>query len=279
MTEYQKESLIRFSLDENKLIEISNFCHQNEVDFSSTTYSTAELNFLVKFCRPAFIKVASMDINNFDFLMDLGKYGLPVILSTGMSSFEEVISAVELVLKDSKVDLTILHCTSNYPTDFEEANLNNIVTLKNLFPNIDIGYSDHTIGFVAPVIATTLGAKVIEKHFTLDNSIIGMDNQMATEPNEFLIMINQLKNTYKIIGSYERIINEKELKMRSKMRRSLVLSCDAKKGTTITLDMLEAKRPGVYISVSEKQEFIGKKLKVDLTKGDYLKYDLIDMED
>ena len=260
----------KVGLSDKDLLEISEFCKINTIDFSSTAYSQSEIDFLVKNCNPAYIKIASMDINNYDFLKHISQIGLPVILSTGMSTYDEIYKAVRILSLNPEIDLTILHCTSNYPTNFEEANLRNIIRLKKMFPEFDIGYSDHTLGSVASVIASTIGAKVIEKHFTLDNSTIGMDNQMATEPSLFEEMVSLISVVNQILGSEKRIIESREKEMKNKMRRSIILKQDVNAGTILTNDMLDAKRPGYYIPVSEKENIVGKAIKVDLKKGDYI---------
>jgi N-acetylneuraminate synthase len=122
-------------------------------------------------------------------------------------------------------------------------------------------------------LALLLGAKVIEKHFTLDNKIIGMDNQMATEPEELKKMIMELNELKKIMGSYDRLLGETELKMRNKMRRSVALTKSIKAGDVITADMVTGKRPGYFISISDLSDIIGKRVNVDLNVGDYLMYD------
>jgi sialic acid synthase SpsE len=268
----------KVSLSEEYLVELSRFSHLNNIDFSSTTYSLSELEFLLDRCRPAFIKIASMEVNNYDYLRSITEFDLPVILSTGMSTFEEIEEAVRILTIKSDIDLTVLHCTSNYPTSADEANLSNILSLKNLFPKLEIGYSDHTIGILAPLLATVLGASVIEKHFTLDNSVIGMDNQMAMEPNDFKYMVNLVSEVDLLLGSRDRIVNENEQKMKLKMRRSITIKKNVIAGTIISEDLLESKRPGTYIPVSEKKSILGKKLKVDLAMGDYLEYTHLEEE-
>lgn len=267
----------KVTLAEADLEELSKFSYLNDIDFSSTTYSYDQLEFLVNNCKPAFIKVASMEINNYDYLKSLIKYDLPIILSTGMSTFEEIRMAIGILSIKSKLDLTVLHCTSNYPTNAHDANLNNIISLRKIFSGLEIGYSDHTIGTLAPVIASVMGASVIEKHFTLDKSVIGMDNQMAMEPKEFSEMVSLIYTTSLLLGSKERLISDSENKMKLKMRRSLTIKKDLKIGTILTEDLLESKRPGTYIPVSEKSNVLGRRLKVSLTIGDYLQY--IHLED
>jgi len=262
----------KVSLSKIELIELAAYSIEIGLDFSSTAYTMEEVDFLVKNCSPAFLKVASMDINNYAFLNHIASHDLPIVLSTGMSYLDEIDRAVDLIYAKNS-NLIILHCTSNYPTKFEEANLLNIRLFQDRYPKLEIGYSDHTIGTLAPTLALLLGAKVIEKHFTLDNKIIGMDNQMATEPEELKKMIMELNELKKIMGSYDRLLGETELKMRNKMRRSVALTKSIKAGDVITADMVTGKRPGYFISISDLSDIIGKRVNVDLNVGDYLMYD------
>lgn len=266
----------KVSLSNSELVEISNYCKEINVDFSSTTYSSDELKFLVEKCNPAFIKVASMEINNHYFLKEISQYKLPIVLSTGMSTIEEIQTAVYTLESNKDIDLTILHCTSNYPTDLSDVNLNNIITLKEKFPQHQVGFSDHTLGIIAPIVASVIGISVIEKHFTLDSSVIGMDNQMASEPRVFAEMKSALDKINIALGEHDRVLSEGEIKMKMKMRRSLVLSKDITAGTTITIDYLDFKRPGSYIPVSEIDNVIGKKVSLNLQRGDYLEYNHLD---
>jgi N-acetylneuraminate synthase len=268
----------KVSLSNNELIELATYSREIGLDFASTAYTREEVDFLVRNCNPAFLKVASMDINNYAFLKQISSYDLPIILSTGMSYLDEIDRAVDLIYSKNK-NLTLLHCTSNYPTKLEDANLLNITLFQDRYPKIEIGYSDHTIGTLAPTLASQLGAKVIEKHFTLDNKIIGMDNKMATDPIEFKKMALELTNFSKVLGSYDRIVGETELNMRDKMRRSIVLTKSIKAGDFITADMLTGKRPGNFIPISAISDIVGKTAKVDLFSGDYLLYHHLDIGD
>lgn len=260
----------KVSLSETELYDLSLFCTEVGLDFSSTAYNYSEIDFLSNECNPAFLKIASMDINNYDFLRHVAKKKLPIILSTGMSSFNEVQIAVNVLNENGDRDITILHCTSNYPTESKDVSLKNILTLQKMFPSNRIGFSDHTIGYLAPVLAIGMGAAVIEKHFTLDNRLIGLDNQMAANPDEFMQMVEKIRVAEIILGSTSRVIGDEELAMSFKMRRSLVLNKSKLAGEKILLEDLEAKRPGNFISVSNKDYVLGRTLKHDKKIGSYL---------
>ena len=276
--EYYKKNPItkkffdRYSLNENALKKLSLFCKKLNIDFSSTPYSTDEVDFLVDECNASFIKIASMDLNNLEFLEYIGKKNKAVILSTGMGSLEEIREAVKTLKKTGNKNLAILHCVSIYPTPHKLANLNNIRGLIDEFPNIPIGFSDHTIGPEAAAAAIALGASIIEKHFTLDKSKIGMDNQMSSEPNEIKQMITYSKNVYLSLGKTKRIVSKEELKQRLIMRRSLIAKKNLKKKQKIKKEDLILKRPGTGIPVNNLKKIIGKKINKNLKAETIIKY-------
>jgi sialic acid synthase SpsE len=187
------------------------------------------VNFLVNECNPAFIKIASMDLNNYLFLKFIAKKKVPVILSTGMGTIKEIENAVKLLISNGQKNICILHCVSLYPLDSKIANLKNITMLRNKFKNIPIGYSDHSIGNTLPISSVALGACVVEKHFTLDSKKIGMDNQMATEPNDMQKLTSECLIAFNSLGAEKRILSKQEFDQRKKMRRSIFHSCHLKK--------------------------------------------------
>ena len=264
--EYYKENPIakrfvkKFSMSELQLRELSEYSRSIGIDFASTPYSKAEVDFLLNECKVPFIKVASMDINNYPYLQYLAKTKSAIILSTGMADFEEIKKAVAVLETAGAENISILHCVSIYPVNPENVNLNNIKTLQQFFSNHPIGYSDHTLGIDVGSASAALGACVIEKHVTLDNSIIGMDNQMAIEPVELKQMICSVKNIFLSLGSLNRVVSDDELIQRSKMRRSLISKVDLNPGDLLTEDNLDAKRPGTGISVSEWDQYLGKRV-------------------
>jgi len=262
-----KRMVSGFSLKPEELLELAQYCNQVGIDFSSTPYSDAEVDFLVETCKAPFIKVASMDVNNLPFLKYIAKKGVPIILSTGMATIEEIETAVNEIEKAGNHDICILHCVSLYPVEAQLVDLNNMVMLKDKFPEHVIGYSDHTIGSEVACASVALGAALIEKHFTLDNKKIGWDNQMATEPADMKDLVDKCHRVHISLGNYDRKLTEKELEQRSKMRRSIVANCDMKKGHTIEEKDLTAKRPGEGIPVNEYKNVIGRVLNRDIQKN------------
>jgi sialic acid synthase SpsE len=251
----------KYSFSEKYLKNLAMYSKKINIHFSSTPYSVEEVDFLQKECNPAFIKIASMDLNNFYFLNHIAKKKLPVILSTGMGELDEISNAVKILKNGGNKELYILHCVSVYPTPGKLINIRNIIGLKKKFPNIDIGFSDHTNGSDFAIAATALGAKIIEKHFTLDSSQIGMDNNMATEPDEMSDLISKCNNVYHGLGSTERKVSLEEKKQKKIMRRSIIFKRNMFADEKIKIEDLDFKRPGTGIALDKLKKVIGKKLK------------------
>lgn len=259
-----KRIVEKFSLTEEQLISMADYCREVGISFSSTPYSCHEVDILLEKCRAPYIKVASMDINNNQYLRYIASTKAPIILSTGMAEMDEVRRAVEVIEKAGNSQIALLHCISIYPAEPETIHLNNILGLREEFPQYPIGFSDHTLGTEMAAAATALGAAVIEKHFTLDKSKMGMDNNMATEPEEFAQLIKGCNNVYKAMGSKERVVSEAEYVQRQKMRRSIIAAENLAAGTVLTAENLGAKRPGTGIQLDKLSSVIGKRLLRDI---------------
>ena len=259
-----------FSLNESQLYELWEYSKKIGIDFSSTPYSTEEVDFLADKIEVPFIKIASMEVNNPFFLEYIAKKRIPLVLSTGMASYEEIDQAVNIIINAGNKDLCILHCVSVYPAKPDSINLKNLMYLREQYPDFVVGYSDHTIGFEVACGAVALGAGIIEKHFTLDHSQMGMDNNMATEPEEMKNLVYKCGNVYNAMGCRERVISASEKLQIIKMRRSVVAKENLKAGTVLEFGMLDYKRPGTGISPIDSDEIIGKKLKRDIKKGFFI---------
>ena len=255
-----KRIVKKMSLSEEELLEVSEYCNAKGIGYSSTPYSEAEVDFLLNKCNAPFIKIASMDINNFPFLEYIGKTGSPIILSSGMADFEEIQRAVKVIESTGNQNLVILHCISIYPAPPETIHLNNITMLKDEYPQYPIGFSDHTLGTEVAGAAISLGASVVEKHLTLDRSRMGMDNNMAIEPLEMKQLVDNCNTVQKAMGSYVRVVSNEELLQRENMRRSIIAKKDLKEGTVLTKEDLYAKRPGTGIAPDQYERVIGAKL-------------------
>lgn len=258
-----KRMVTKFSMSEDSLREAAAYCKKNGISFSSTPYSKEEVDLLVSLNVP-FIKVASMDINNYPFLKYIAGKGIPMVVSTGMADITEIEKAVNTIESAGNKNLCLLHCVSIYPAETEMINLRNVTLLKNRFPSYPIGYSDHTLGIEIPAAAVALGACVIEKHFTLDNSKMGWDNSMAMEPERFKELVDCCRSVNRAMGSEERIVSDAEIKQRGNMRRSIVAKTGLLQGHIITESDLDVKRPGIGFSPEMIDGLIGKAVVRDI---------------
>ena len=253
----------KFALSENELKECADYCKEIGISFSSTPYSEAEVDALLNMGAP-YIKIASMDINNYGYLKYIAETKAPIILSTGMAEMDEVRKAVDVITTAGNDNLVLLHCISIYPAAADTIHLNNILMLQTEFPDCPIGFSDHTLGTEIACAATALGSAVIEKHLTLDKTKPGMDNNMAIEPDEMKILVRNCENVFEAMGSKTRIVSDAEYEQRKKMRRSVIAAKDLKAGTVLASADLAAKRPGDGISVDQMETLVGKVLKRDV---------------
>ena len=270
-----KKFFKEYSLTNKNLKDLSDYCHSLKISFSSTPYSFEEVDFLVNKCKPAFIKVASMDLNNHLFLQYIAKKKLPIVLSTGMGDVKEILDAVKIIKNSGNNNVCILHCVSLYPVEAELINLRNIIFLKKKLKQ-PIGFSDHSIGSSLAISSIPLGACLIEKHFTLDKKKIGMDNNMATEPTEMRQLIKDCKNSFMALGSFRRSLSKKELRQRLIMRRSIFAKKLIKKGSKLNINNLEFKRPGNGLSPNKLKLILGKKAKINIELGTLIKRKFLD---
>ena len=239
------------------LRKLKNFAKKNNIEFLSTPFEIKSLRELVKIGVPA-IKISSDNINNIPFLIEVSRTKLPVLLSTGMANMNEVGRAVR-IFKKTNSPLIVLQCTSNYPSSIENSNLEVLKVFKKKFKCL-VGLSDHTQSFLPSIIATALGAVVIEKHFTLSRKLRGIDQQASLEPNELRDLVNKCKETKMTLGSPKKLPTSEELNTIKVARRSLVISKNLKKGIKIKKNMFEIKRPGTGISPENYKKIIGMKL-------------------
>ena len=254
----------KFALSEEELAGLAEYSKKCGIAFSSTPYSRAEVDFLLEKCNVPYVKVASMDLNNYLFLDYIGRSGAPIVLSTGMGELEEIHRAVETIEKAGNKNICLLHCVSIYPPEASTIRLRNISGLRQEFPDYPIGFSDHSIGTEMASAAVALGACMIEKHFTLDRTKIGMDNQMAIEPEEMVLLVRNCHNVQIALGDTRRIVLPAEMEQRKKMRRSIVAAKDLKAGTKLTADDLDVKRPGTGLPPEKISELDGKTLLRDI---------------
>lgn len=238
----------------------------------SSPFDRTAVDFLETLNVPAY-KIASFEIQDIPLIEYVASKGKPVIMSTGIAEEEDIKLAVDTCRKAGNDNIILLKCTSSYPAPLELANLKTIPDLKHRF-NVEVGFSDHTYGFLAPTIATTLGAKVIEKHFILDKAIGGPDADFSLDVNEFTEMVRMVRDTEKLLGDVSYEISEKVKKNR-KFARSLFVVKDVKEGDLITEDNVRSIRPGYGMHPKHFKDILGKTFSKNLDKGTPLNNSLI----
>ncbi len=246
-------------------------CEQLGIEFMSTPFDQPSVDFLLDLGVRR-LKIPSGELTNHPFLKYISTKGVPLILSTGMASLEEVQDAVQVVRSVREQHafteplaevLTLLHCTSNYPAAHENVNLRAMQTLHQA-TGLPVGYSDHTEGILVAPVAAALGAIVIEKHFTLDHSLPGPDHAASLEPDELSEMIRNIRNVETLLGSPEKTPTQSELPVRDVVRRSVTLTRQVSRGHTLTQEDLVLLRPGTGIPPKALEQLIGRTVKTDL---------------
>ena len=234
---------------------IQRYCREKKIMFLSTPFDLDSIDFLEEIDIP-FWKIPSGEITNLPYLEKVGKTGKDVILSTGMCTMDEIESALSVLKECGAGKITLLHCNTEYPTPFEDVNLQAMCTMAEAF-QIPVGYSDHTTGIEVPVAAVALGASVIEKHFTLDKKMEGPDHQASLEPAELKQMVDSIRNIEKAMGSSEKKPSPSESKNINIARKSIVARCGIKQGEILTEGNLSIKRPGDGISPMHWYDILG----------------------
>jgi len=245
------------------------FSQNLDVEFSASGWDEESIDFLNEL-GVSFFKMASADLTNFPLLEHAAKKGKPMILSTGMSNMDIVKSSVELVSKFN-TQIGILQCTSTYPAQFEEINLNVLHTYQNEFPDVVIGYSGHEHGIAIPAAAVALGARIVERHFTLDRTMKGGDHSASLEPQGFAKMVRDVHHIEKAMGIFEKEVQESELPVFKKLAKSIVSNVDIEAGVPITRDMLTTKGPGTGINPMKMAAVIGKSVKESIPMDSVIK--------
>lgn len=231
-------------------------CHDRGLEFLSTPFDIDSANFLHSMGMHRW-KIPSGEITNLPYLRVIAGFHEPIILSTGMSTLSEVEAALKVLMDYGAESVTLLHCNTDYPTPFEDANLRAMETLRKEF-GVDVGYSDHTLGIEAVIAAAALGAKVIEKHFTLDRNMPGPDQICSTEPDELKQMVQAIRNIELALGTGIKQPTKSETKNMNIARKSIVAEKPIKKGEVFTTENIACKRPGGGISPMEWDNVLGK---------------------
>lgn len=266
--ESQFDMLKKLELSYGHFTELKQYCDQQHITFMSTPDEEQSAEFLNGLQN--IFKIGSGELTNTPFLRYIAQMKKPVILSTGMGYLSEVEYAIQTLLDAglSISDISVLHATTDYPTAPQDVNLQAMCTLASAFPGINIGYSDHTLGIEIPIAAVALGAKIIEKHFTLDKTMNGPDHKASLDPQELKEMVTAIRNIELSLGNGWKIPTEAELINRKIVRKSIVANQFIAKGTIITPFMLAIKRPGDGISPTRWDEVIGSAAQRDYREGD-----------
>lgn len=254
-SESQQEMLKKLELSFGDFKLLKDYANKLNIDFLSTPFDEDSLEFLKTLEMPLW-KIPSGEITNLPYLMKIEETKKPIILSTGMSTIEEIEQALNVFKDYNRNNIILLHCNTEYPTPFNDVNLKAMKTLESRF-NVKVGYSDHTKGIEVAIAAVALGAVVIEKHFTLDKNMIGPDHKASLEPNELASMVNAIRNIEISLGSGDKNPSDSEKKNIAIARKSIVAKQEIKKGEVFTTDNLTVKRPGDGISPMEWFNILG----------------------
>lgn len=291
----QLEMLRRLELTEEGHRQLIEYCGKKGVHFLSTPFDEESVDLLANTFGLSLLKLSSGEITNGPLLLKAARSGKPIILSTGMSTLGEVEGALGVLAfgylnppdekpsEDAfqraycsekgqgalKNNVTLLHCTTEYPAPVEEVNLLAMDTLKEAF-GLPVGYSDHTRGIAVPIAAVARGAAIIEKHFTLDRTLPGPDHQASLEPGELAAMVASIRQVEKALGSRLKVPSVAEMKNKAVARRSLVAARDIRRGESFTEENLTIKRPGSGISAMQYWEWLGRKAEKDYQQDELI---------
>jgi len=269
--ESQLEMVKKLELDETAHIRLYQHCQQKGIQFLSSPFDLESIDLLVRLGIKIF-KIPSGEITNLPYLRKLGGLKKELIMATGMADMGEIENALVVLMQSGTAPeaIMVLHCNTEYPTPFEDVNLRAMVTIKAAFPGIQVGYSDHTPGIEVPIAAVALGARVIEKHFTLDRNMEGPDHKASLEPGELKSMVTAIRNIEKAMGNGIKKPSPSELKNKPIARKSIVAVRNIGKGETFIQENLGVKRPGTGISPMQWDEVVGKKALRNFNKDEII---------
>ena len=267
----QKDMLKNLELTNEDHKILFDYCNKKNIEFLSTAFDIESLQMLLELGIKR-IKIPSGEITNLPYLRKISTVDLPIILSTGMANLDEINDALNILTESGKdrKSITILHCTSEYPAPFEDVNLKAMNKIKKYF-NVEVGYSDHTLGIEIALASVSLGAKIIEKHITLDKNQDGPDHKASLEPKEFAMMVKGIRIIERSLGKDSKIPSKKELANSLVVRKSIVAARKIKSGEVFTNDNLTCKRPFNGLSPMKWDSLIGKKATSNYEKDEPIK--------
>jgi N-acetylneuraminate synthase/N,N'-diacetyllegionaminate synthase len=270
--ESQFEMIKRLELSYDQFRELFEYCQARRILFLSTPFDEESADFLDSLGMSAF-KVASFDITNLPFLAHIGRKGKPVMLSTGMSYLGEVETAIRAIYNTGNRQLALFHCTSNYPAAPEDVNLRAMHTLQTAF-GVVAGYSDHTRGTDIPLAAVALGASIIEKHLTLDQTLPGPDHRASLEPMQFKSLVDGIRAVQSSLGHGRKEPASGEVNTAAVTRKSLIAARDIPAGTPLAEEHVAVRRPGTGLPPTMAPYLMGRKLRADIPAGTLLSLEM-----
>ena len=274
-SESHLEMLERLELTREQHIELAQYCQKKGIDFLSTPYDIESAIFLDSI-GVRFFKTASADLVDLPLHRYIASTGKPTIVATGMGNLGEIERVVKIYEIANNSNLILLHCVSNYPCSDESLNMMSMNTLGAAF-DLPYGYSDHSLGFLSSIIAVSRGAKVIEKHFTLDREMMGPDHKASSNPSEFSELVFNIKRAEKMLGIKRKGRQIEERQMAAVSRKSIVLARSIRSGDVLTMEDFRLQRPGNGLDPSFMEKLVGMALRKDLAEGSQLR--LGDVED
>jgi N,N'-diacetyllegionaminate synthase len=263
-------------LSKEEHLELSKYCVKNGVDYLCSAFNLDNLIFLDQNTQMPYFKIPSGEIFSLDIIDYISKRNKPVILSTGMATYNEIETAINLINENFKKDITVLHCVSNYPAPAEDVNLAVMKEIEKRFRN-KVGFSDHTLGSEASIAAVALGARIIEKHVTLDQSLPGPDHQASSTIEEFKLLVKSIRKVERMLGLNSKVFSEEEINVRNVARKSIAAGVKIKKGEIITEDKICYKRPGTGFLPIEKGLVLGKCAVTDIEEDTLIKANQISL--
>lgn len=253
--QYQIDMIKKYELSTDEFREIKEYCEKEKIMFLSTASELVSIETLNRM-NPQLWKVPSNEITDYPYLKRIGQFHKPVIMSTGISTLEEIGAAMKVLKENGAGKITLLHCTSEYPAPYEEVNLQAMQTLKNEF-GCEVGYSDHTPGIEISLAAVALGATVIEKHFTLDKNMSGPDHKASIDISELRQLVKSIRNIESALGDGIKRVTVSEAKNKEIMRKSIVARRNISKGEILSEKNITTKRPGNGISPMNWEKILG----------------------
>jgi N,N'-diacetyllegionaminate synthase len=266
-----KEMSIKNQLKNSHHLELSKICKRNKIEYLCSAFDLESLKFLIEKIKIPIIKIPSGEITSLDMLEYLSKINKSFFISTGMSNKQDIANALKILNKKFKKKITLLYCVSSYPAPNKILNLSAMNELKSFF-KLPVGYSDHSIGFEAPLAAVAAGAEVIEKHITLSKKFIGPDHKFSMEIHEFKLLIKKIRDLELMMFGSKNKLSKKEEEIKLVARKSIVTTKFLKKGTILKKTFLTFKRPGTGISPLQIKKVLGKKLNLNINQNKVLQF-------